>query len=73
MNCKEYEEEKVEILRDMQGFIEFCIREGWSLPSAFGNLIYDIRGIFDEVIDGTDGFLPRTTGYAKHLPTPDSA
>lgn len=52
-----------EILRDMQGFIEFCIKNNEALFYCLGNLGHDIQGLFSE--EGT--FTPRTKGYKKFL------
>ena len=56
------EENKV-ILRDLQGFIEFCVREDMEFSYCLGNLGHDINGL---IMDDR-GFSPRSSGYAKEL------
>ncbi|MEA2709467.1 MAG: hypothetical protein QOF78_2068 [Phycisphaerales bacterium] len=54
--------EQLQVLRDMQGWIEYCISNGLSLKSALGVLAHDVNGLVAEV-----PFLkPKVTGYAKY-------
>jgi hypothetical protein len=60
---------EVEFVRDMQGFLEFCIQNGLSFALAMGTLSHDVNGLgryglFDlqEALD--DGFLPKVKSYS---------
>jgi hypothetical protein len=55
-------EQQVQTLRDMQGWIEYCISNGLSMKSALGVLAHDVNGILAE----TPFLLPKVTGYAKY-------
>ena len=52
-----------DILRDLQGFIQFCIDNNRDFWYVLGNLNHDIVGLNE----GQDCFSPRTYGYAKYL------
>jgi hypothetical protein len=58
-------EDQIEILRDMQGFIEFAIKEGMDMNSVMITLGHDIGGI----MRNDKWMSPRTSGYAKFLKT----
>ena len=51
-------------LRDMQGFIEFCIKHDTSMGYCLGNLGHDVNLL---LLSAPDGSSPRTAGYAKEL------
>lgn len=53
--------EEVQVLRDIQGWIDFCIMGNNTLMHTLSHIGHDINGIVNEDI----GFLPRTRGYAK--------
>jgi len=68
-------EREVELLRDMQSFLKFCIENGMSFATAIGTLNHDVNGLgryglFNLEDALRDGFLPKVTGYSKL--TPDS-
>jgi len=54
--------EQIETLRDMQGWIEYCIVNGFSLKSTLGILAHDINGILAE----TPFLSPKTSGYQRY-------
>ena len=54
--------EQIQVLRDMQGWIEYCISNGLSMKSTLGVLAQDSNGILSE----TPYFTPKTTGYRKY-------
>lgn len=59
---------EIELLRDMQGFIDFSIRNGLSFALVVGTLGQDVNGLarhgFD--LDAIRGdFLPKVSGYSK--------
>jgi len=55
--------EQVHVLRDMQGWIEYCVSNGLSLKSALSVLAHDVNGLIADV-----PFLtPQVSGYAKYL------
>lgn len=55
--------EQIDLLRDVQGWIEYCIANGYSLKSTLGVLAHDVNGILADA-----PFLtPKVRGYAKHL------
>jgi len=56
-------EEEQGKLRDMQGFIEFCIKHDTSMGYCLGNLGHDVNLLLLEPGEGS----PRTAGYAKEL------
>ena len=60
-------EEEVQFLRDVQGFIEFCVRNGLSFPVVVTTIGHDINGLAKNgfALTSDDGFLPKVTGYAK--------
>lgn len=57
---------QVELLRDIQAFLDFCIENGLSFQLAVGTLAHDVNGIlspdgyFDRGI-----FSPKVSGYAE--------
>jgi hypothetical protein len=55
--------EQRQLLRDLQGFIAYGIREGLSFDVILGMLRHDISGL----IDKEQGFLPRVKGMASEL------
>lgn len=62
-------EKEVEFLRDVQGFIEYGIRNGLSFPLILGTLGHDVNGMarfgysLDEMQAGF--FAPKTGGFAE--------
>jgi hypothetical protein len=59
----------MEVLRDMQAFIDFAIRNGLSFPFVVANLGHDVNGLarygFDLETAGADQFKPKVTGYSN--------
>jgi len=56
----------IEFLRDVQGFIEFGIRNGLSFPAIVSTLGHDINNIARQGFDWReDGFGPKVAGYSK--------
>jgi hypothetical protein len=62
-------QQEIEFLRDVQGFIEFAIRNGLSFPMVVGGICHDVNAIAQHAFDlnatKATGFLPKTTGYSK--------
>jgi len=62
-------QEEVDFLRDVQGFIEFAIRNGLSFGVAIGVPAADINEIsrsgFDLRAARASAWLPKVTGYSK--------
>jgi len=62
-------ETEVAMLRDVQAFIDFAIRNGLSFALVLSILGHDINGVahhgmsYDEA--RSDGFLPKVTGYSE--------
>lgn len=56
-------EKQVDTLRDMQGWIEFCIENGISFFAAVSTLAHDVNGILTS--QEAKWFLPKTHGYAR--------
>jgi hypothetical protein len=57
---------EVELLRDMQAFIDFAIRNGLSFPLVVGTLGHDVNGLQRYGYDlNTAAFLPKVTGYSQ--------
>lgn len=60
---------EIELLRDMQAFIDFAIRNGLSFQSVAINLGHDLNGLyrygFDLKAAVADAFLPKVTGYSQ--------
>jgi len=63
-------EAELELLRDMQAFIEFAIRNGLSFAMVLSVLGHDINGLvrhranLDEA--RSQGFYPKAEGYSKY-------
>jgi hypothetical protein len=55
--------EQVAQLRDMQGFIEFCIRNGISHLAALSTLAHDVNGLLTH--QDAKWFRPKSAGYAR--------
>lgn len=59
-------QKEVDLLRDVQAFIDFCIDNGLSFRTAIGTIAHDANGVlapgemFDRGI-----FAPKTAGYRK--------
>lgn len=61
-------EREVELLRDMQAFIEFCIDNGLSFTTAVGTIAHDANGILAPGEMFERGILlPKVHGYQKIL------
>lgn len=62
-------EKETEFLRDVQGFIEFAIRNGLSFPMIVASVGHDFNNLSREGFDlsavKATGFLPKVTGYSK--------
>lgn len=63
-------EEEIEMLRDMQGFIDFSIRNGLAFMVVMSTLMHDIHevatagGRLEPALKR--GFLPQVSGYSKY-------
>lgn len=61
-------EEEVKFLRDIQGFIDFGIRNGLSFPLVVGTLSHDVSGLarlgFSLDAKQAGFFAPKTSGFA---------
>lgn len=62
-------EKETEFLRDVQGFIEFAMRNGLSFPMIVASVGHDFNFISREGFDlsaaKAAGYLPKVTGYSK--------
>jgi len=62
-------EVEIAFLRDVQGFIEFAIRNGLNFRPVMGNLMQDLNEIAREGFElekaRSRGFQPKVTGYSK--------
>lgn len=62
-------EAEVRLLRDMQAFIEFGLRNGLGFASVLGVLGRDITSIISHGMSYEDalsqGFLPKVSGYSE--------
>jgi predicted HD phosphohydrolase len=61
---------EIEMLHDMQAFIDVAIRNGASFAFVMANLGHDVNAIvtrygFDLESATADGFKPKVTGYSK--------
>lgn len=59
-------QQEIDLLRDAQAFIDFCIENGLSFRSAVGNLAHDANGILapgDMFERGV--FVPKVKGYRR--------
>jgi hypothetical protein len=60
--------EEIEFLHDIQGFLDFTIRNGLSFALALGTLSHDVNGLarygFSLAEAQADHFLPKTNGFA---------
>jgi hypothetical protein len=64
---------EVQILRDMQGFIEFSIRNGLGFGLVVSTLGHDVNNIakcgFDvDQVKSNLGFTPKVEGFSEALP-----
>lgn len=61
--------EQIALLRDMQAFIDFGIRNNLNFLTIIGTLGHDVNGMarygFDLKAAERDAFLPKVSGYAK--------
>ena len=62
-------EQEIELLRDVQGFIEFAIRNGLSFPMIVTSVGRDFNDLLREGFDlpaaKSKGFSPKVAGYSK--------
>ena len=60
--------EQEQQLRDMQGWLEYCLLHSVKYTSALVSLAHDSSGLLN-AYHQTDGFPfePRTIGYAQYL------
>jgi hypothetical protein len=62
-------EQETELLRDVQGFIEFAIRNGLSFPMIVTSIGRDFNDLLREGFDlsaaKSKGFSPKVAGYSK--------
>jgi hypothetical protein len=61
---------EIEMLRDMQAFIGFAVRNGLSFAFVMANLGHDVNALvtrygFDLESASADGFKPKVSGYSK--------
>ena len=56
---------EIEILKDLQGFIEFSIKHDIRMGIVLSNIGHDVNGLLANDI----GFSPRTKDYAKAMGT----
>jgi hypothetical protein len=65
-------EEEIAFLRDVQGMIDFAIRNGLTFGAAFNVLLHDLIEIRQEKGDlrqaKARGFVPKVMGYASITP-----
>ena len=63
---------EVDVLRDIQAFIDFAISNGLSFALVVGTLGHDVNNLarfgFDLERATADGFLPMVTGYSRMTP-----
>ncbi|HEV2294227.1 MAG TPA: hypothetical protein VGR35_10245 [Tepidisphaeraceae bacterium] len=59
---------EVEFCRDVQGFLEFALRNGLSFPLVVSTLSHDINNIVRQGMTleapEEDAFMPKVAGYA---------
>ena len=60
-------EGQLQFLLDVEGFIQFCVRNGLDFMTIVGTLGQDINGLVARGLElpTKDGFLPKVTGYAE--------
>lgn len=56
------EDKQIQTLRDIQGWIEYCISNGFSMKSTLNVLAHDVNGILADV----PFMQPKVAGYAKY-------
>lgn len=61
-------EQEIQELRDIQGFIEFCINTGQRQGYCLANIGHDCGCLLLRNSGAQDGGAPRTSNYAKYLP-----
>ena len=63
---------EIEVLRDIEGFINFAIRNGLSFALVIGTLSHDVNKLarygFDLDQANADGFELKVTGYSHITP-----
>lgn len=63
-------DEEISFLRDVQGMIDFVIRNGLSFPVVLGALLHDLGEIRNNDFNlrkaKSTGFHPKVSGYAKY-------
>jgi hypothetical protein len=64
-------QQEIEFLRDVQGFIDFAIRNGLSFPIVLGAIGHDVNNLahhaFDLTSEKAHGFVPKTSGYRERM------
>lgn len=55
-------EQQIQTLRDMQGWIEYCIANGFSMKSTLGVLAHDVNGLLADA----PYLQTKVAGYAKY-------
>ena len=62
-------QQEIEFLRDVQGYIDFAIRNGWSFPMVVGGIGHDIDHIARHMgdLDAAKAtcFVPKVSGCSK--------
>ena len=62
-------DDELELLQDVQAFIEFGIRNGLSFAAVLGRLSHDVNGLsrygFDLDAARRDAFQPQASGYSQ--------
>jgi hypothetical protein len=60
---------EIELLRDMQAFMDFAIRNGLSFALVVSTLGHDVNGLARHGLDletaSKEGFGPKVKGYSK--------
>jgi hypothetical protein len=60
---------EIEFLRDVQGFIEFAIRNGLTFTTVMSGLLHDVNEVARTGLDyekaRSHGFVPKVTGFSN--------
>ena len=54
-------------LLDMAAFVLYSIKNGLAYHTVMTTLAHDVNGIARRNMEGDEFFLPRSSGYRKHL------
>ena len=60
-------DQEIQELRDLQGFIEFCIQKNERQGYCLANVGHDCGQLLLRNSGNQDGSTPRTAGFAEHL------